>query len=62
MAKKNKKISDVGLTYMKELGFRSAGSVNVAFDRMSSVADKELVDNLVRGYIKCIEIIKMEKY
>ena len=46
LSKKNKS-ADVGLAYMKELGFRPERSRSVAYDKLRSVADKPLADNLI---------------
>ena len=46
MSKRNKSI-DAGLAYMKELGFRAAGSINIAHDELRTVADESIVNNLI---------------
>ena len=56
MSKKNKFI-DVGLAYMKELGFRHERSRSVVYDKLRSVADKSLANNL----INIIDDVRYEK-
>lgn len=46
MSKKNKSV-DVGLAYMKELGFHPESSRSVAFDKLRSVADKSMANSLI---------------